>query len=143
VQDPVSHRAVSKAEEEGAGPIAADPDLPLTHGEVVTQVRRHLCQRRDQSGTPNKATRENLNCSSAASISAVRGRMRSSNLGRHCDVPRGGGGGGDSRVWHDGDHRGSNHLRGLVRWRSQTGRVQMVEQKVDPPRAATQGPPHA
>jgi hypothetical protein len=38
VQDPISYRAISKIEEEGASSVAANPDLPLIDGEMVTQV---------------------------------------------------------------------------------------------------------
>jgi hypothetical protein len=50
---------------------------------------------------PMKATKECHRSSFAASISAVCGRMRTSNLGRLCDAPRGAS--GEGREWCDGD----------------------------------------
>jgi hypothetical protein len=60
MENTIHHWTIMKAEEEGASPVVAAPDLVHSHIKVMEQLRHHLHRRGHKSGSTNKSNQRVL-----------------------------------------------------------------------------------
>jgi hypothetical protein len=122
MQHSVHHATLLEGKEEGTRPIPLDSHLILGHAIVQVPVPARLTVMTPPPLT--NVTKELPSCSSAASMTVVRGMTLNSNLGCCCEAPSGadgdgGGSDGEGRVWCDGDPSCVELTAWLRGWRSQ------------------------